>query len=261
MNTQFYTLKTKSNTHVGSGQNSYGIVDNVVQKDYLTELPCINSTSLKGALREYAVENNWENTEIIFGSKPNERNSENLRQGSHYFGQAYLLSFPMRSDKLQYFNVTCPHLLKHLAKILLANHALEAEVKNLLDTEKIKNIMELQPVSDIYNDYIIEKHNIKTIKVGNIFSDKLKEFLGKNLVVMHDNTFKSIVKKLPIITRNQLENGQSANLFYEEVVPRETFFGFTIQAENIVSVFDNLPEIQIGANATVGYGFCSLQKR
>jgi len=57
-----------------------------------------------------------------------------------------------------------------------------------------------------------------------------------------------------------LENGQSANLFYEEVVPRETRFGFKIQASGIDSYFDTIADIQIGANATVGYGFCSLTK-
>ena len=260
MNTQFYSIKTKSNTHVGSGQNSYGIVDNVVQKDYITELPCINSTSLKGALREYADYKKWQNLEDIFGSKPSEKDSNKLNQGTHYFSQAYLLSFPMRSNNLQFFNVTCPILLEHLIETLPESNTLKTKLQNLLNKNEIKTIEKNAPISDKHNGFIVEKHSIKTKNIANIFDVEIKKLLGENLLVMHDDTFKSLVKKLPIITRNQLDNGQSANLFYEEVVPRETIFGFTIQASSIESSFDSITDIQIGANATVGYGFCSTQK-
>lgn len=260
MNTNFYTITTKSNTHVGSGQNSYGIVDNVVQRDYLLELPCMNSTSLKGALREYAEAKKWTNIESIFGSKPNEKDSTKLLQGSHYFNQAYLLSFPMRSNKLQYFNVTCPALLEHLKNNLPANHALIQIIETLLAKDEIITINTNQPISDVHDNFIVEKHSIITKKVEITFDATLKSVLGNNLLVMHNDTYKSLVKKLPIITSNQLENGQSANLFYEEVVPRETVFGCRLQANEIDSFFDNIPEFQIGANATVGYGFCSLKK-
>lgn len=255
MNTQFYTIRTKSNTHVGSGQNSYGVVDNVVQKDYITELPCINSTSLKGALREYADNAKWGNLEDIFGSKPTSTN--NLTQGSHYFQAAYLLSFPMRSNQMQYFNVTCPILLEQLSNNLPAS-----DFKTAVDTflNEVKNVAKNRPLSDEIADCIIEKHTIKTVKTNTPFNDIIKNVLGAHLVIMHNDDFKNIVKKLPIITRNQLENGQSANLFYEEVVPRETVFGFIIQGNNIDERFDKIDSIQIGANATVGYGFCSLQK-
>jgi len=260
MNTQFYAITTKSNTHVGSGQNSYGIVDNVVQRDYLYELPCINGTSLKGALREYAEHIKCSNIEGIFGSKPNEEVANNLKQGTHYFHQAYLISFPMRSNNMQFFNATCPKLLQQVKNSLPENHSLIKEINDLLDKNEVRNITLNNPISATHNDAIIEKHSITTTKIENVFSDEIKKLIGDNPLLMHDNTFKQLVKKLPIITRNQLENGQSANLFYEEVVPRETRFGFKIQASGIDSYFDTIADIQIGANATVGYGFCSLTK-
>ena len=268
MQHQFYKIITKSNTHVGSGQNSYGIVDNVVQKDYINNHPCINSTSLKGALREY-FENQLSLSEVdiynIFGSKPTENDNTKLQPGSHYFHQAYLLSYPMRSNMAQYFDVTCPTILQHLYNELERNQnatfdALKNELKNLLDKAEIKDIEKTKPISDTTPDAIIEKHTIQTKKVADIFSTEIKKIFGNNLVVMHNDEFNSIVKKLPIITRNQLENGQSANLFYEEVVPRETIFGFFISAKNIDTHFSEIKNVQIGANATVGYGFCSLNK-
>lgn len=268
MQHQFYKITTKSNTHVGSGQNTYGIVDNVVQKDYINNHPCINSTSLKGAMREY-FENQLSLSEVdiynIFGSKPTENDNSKLQPGSHYFHQAYLLSYPMRSNKAQYFNVTCPSILQHLYNELERNknttfEALKNELKSLLAKAEIKNLAKDQPISDTTPDAIIEKHTIQTKKVTGIFSDEIKKTFGENLVVMHDDEFNSIVKKLPIITRNQLENGQSANLFYEEVVPRETIFGFFLGAKDIDTRFSKINNVQIGANATVGYGFCSLNK-
>ena len=53
MEFSLYNITTKTNTHVGSGQTNAGIVDNVVQRDLVSKLPTIQSTSLKGALKEW----------------------------------------------------------------------------------------------------------------------------------------------------------------------------------------------------------------
>ncbi len=73
-------------------------------------------------------------------------------------------------------------------------------------------------------------------------------------------------EELPVIARNQLENGISNNLWYEEIVPRETIFAWIVQsnghadleAEFLRKIDQQI--IQIGANATVGYGFCHFTK-
>ena len=53
-NVWFITPKT--NLHVGNENNSsYGLIDLAVQRNVTTGLPCINSSSLKGALNEYAA--------------------------------------------------------------------------------------------------------------------------------------------------------------------------------------------------------------
>ena len=74
------------------------------------------------------------------------------------------------------------------------------------------------------------------------------------------DTFKVLTEELPVIARNQLDNGESKNLWYEEFVPRETIFGIVIQGENkLLDSFNdtvNGKVIQIGGNATVGYGYC-----
>ena len=69
-NIWFITAKT--NLHVGNeNTSSYGLIDLAVQRNVTTELPCINSSSLKGALNEYAAkEAKLESKELIriFGS-------------------------------------------------------------------------------------------------------------------------------------------------------------------------------------------------
>ena len=71
------------------------------------------------------------------------------------------------------------------------------------------------------------------------------------------------MKQLPVIPRNHLENGISKNLWYEEIIPRETRFYFITMVEKKCKneqfeayLTDNI--IQIGANATIGYGYSKI---
>jgi CRISPR-associated protein Cmr4 len=67
---------------------------------------------------------------------------------------------------------------------------------------------------------------------------------------------------LPTIARNQLDNGKSNNLWYEEFVPRESIFYFIVlipdNEENELPIDGEV--IQFGGNASVGYGYCKLTK-
>jgi CRISPR-associated protein Cmr4 len=77
--------------------------------------------------------------------------------------------------------------------------------------------------------------------------------------------FKEACKELPVIARNHLENGQSRNLWYEEVVPHQSRFIMAIQHEadksdgDFEKSLDNAI-VQVGGNATVGYGLCQFKK-
>jgi len=96
---------------------------------------------------------------------------------------------------------------------------------------------------------------------------------GIHLAVFNTSHFSELCKQLPVIARNQLENGISKNLWYEEVVPRfSRFFQFTLipgdkdtDTEKPINKFllellnkDNT--FQIGANATIGYGYCKFKE-
>lgn len=78
--------------------------------------------------------------------------------------------------------------------------------------------------------------------------------------------FKEASENLPVIARNHLENGISKNLWYEQVVPHEAEFivavcypeGFDFEPKFNAHIHNRL--IQVGANATIGYGVCLFEK-
>ena len=52
MNTRVFTITAKTNLHVGNeGGTNFSVIDKAIQRDALTGLPCINSSSLKAIVR------------------------------------------------------------------------------------------------------------------------------------------------------------------------------------------------------------------
>lgn len=67
---KLFHITAITNLHVGSGTENIGVVDNLIQRDVITKLPIIHSSSLKGALREHCNCNKDQNViDYIFGSE------------------------------------------------------------------------------------------------------------------------------------------------------------------------------------------------
>ena len=74
---------------------------------------------------------------------------------------------------------------------------------------------------------------------------------------------------LPVLARNQLDNGISNNLWYEEVVPHDSVFYFAVLSngedtgDKVLESFDRAVKdtrlFQFGGSATVGYGLTLLE--
>ncbi|RXE57796.1 type III-B CRISPR module RAMP protein Cmr4 [Acetivibrio mesophilus] len=264
-----YIIDAKTNMHVGSGDITYDIVDKKVQRDVVTSYPVIYSSSLKGALREY-FNYSGESDEIvkyIFGSESDSSN-ESFSEGQYKFFNANLLSIPVRSNKKPFYRATCGYIIREFLDTI-NNFNISFSDKELFEgfIEKANEVEDNSPVvldtqeGVILEDYIAAK--------GFDFS-KIKEierYLGENIAVFSDNDFKEFVKYLPIIARNKLTNGESKNLWYEEVVPRESRFYYVVLAgEKYQTQFKNVIEktkekpIQIGANASIGFGYAFITK-
>lgn len=277
-----FVLNFNTNLHAGSGDANYGIIDKLVQREPSTNRPIIHSSSLKGALREYfeqpklypfdeKTKKTHPFVKEVFGSH---QNDDNMDTGKCRFLAAYLLSIPVRSNVIPYFMATSVDVLKELKnEAISTGYVLNPEL-----IQEIDAIIGLFPVSGIVNGPFIFSSQFgtnvtledwKATVANNVKVTELEKITGNNIAVFNSKNFADLCNQLPVIARNQLENGISKNLWYEEVVPRfSRFFQFTLVPEednkSINSFVGDLTNttntFQIGANATIGYGYCKFTK-
>ncbi len=225
MSKNLWLITAKTKIHVGNeNTSSYGLIDLSVQRDCLTNLPCINSSSLKGALNEFACSKieDADKRIAIFGS--DKKTKKESQKGGYTFFDANILALPVADDNNN-------------------------------------NLYTLKTSEEVIDD-CINKAKLFGIEIE---EDDLKKAIGYIIEESHAK-FKDLCSddNLPIIARNKLENGESNNLWYEQVLPAETIF-FTIIDNNNNEELTSLLEkdtnlVQIGANATIGYGYCQFKK-
>jgi CRISPR-associated protein Cmr4 len=279
-----FVIRALTNLHAGAGGESYGMIDNLVQRDKATGFPVIHSSSLKGSLRELMEDGLSPqpiNVASVFGGDTRRNKPDGTRQddgkGSYKFLEAELLSLPVRSDRKLFFSVTCPKICNRiidLAKQL--KFSLDADLKSaietivrLITTDNNAFHFDMQlPEVKLEEEDITAIRNTATI--GHL--DKVKKLFGSDLAIVSDAIFEQLCDDyhLPVIARNQLDNGISENLWYEQVLPRETRLLFYVLSPNPeinndfhLSSFTIALEgnpVQIGANASVGYGYCEVKK-
>lgn len=218
--TSVWLIIPQTNLHVGNESTvNFSVIDKAIQRDAATGLPCINSSSLKGAIKEYFEYENDQNIKKIFGST--KAATGDSQKGSAIFFDATLIAIPEQTTgcgtpyKLAYDKGTVNAFVAK-AELLGIKITAEAIIGNIQNKEEVK-----------YN--------------------KFEELCND------DN--------LPIIARNCLENGESVNLWYEQVLPSQSVLATVIQT-NAKEDLDclNGKIVQIGANATIGYGYCRFIK-
>lgn len=221
MNIRVFKITAKTNLHVGNESGGdFTIIDKAIQRDPLTGLPCINSSSLKGAINEFCTNEantSAEDRKRIFGSDKASKSEKN-QKGEAIFFDAKLLLLPQQDESTLFHYVTSDNVIAMLNyRVKLFNPS--------------------------FNFAKPAKYNGKDVMTEN---DKLVSLCSD------DN--------LPIIARNVLENGESKNLWYEQVLPAETVLYTIIQekGEDLKNVLDG-QIVQIGANATIGYGYCKFE--
>lgn len=246
MKTAAFLIKCLTNLHVGVGGASYQAVDNTVQRDVTTQRPCIYASSLKGALRQFMTTQLGEDNEMInhvFGTRAERKKPQseevdnkegkesqgNLMNGIGHFSffQANLVAYPLRDGSAQ-------------------GYTLEAHAKWQAE------------VYELYQ------------QLSGTASEQLKQRLEANTAISNEQKEKELeeaIESLPIIARNCLDNGESKNLWYEEVVPSASCFVFFVtypegdEATKYKEFCEALDGkiVQIGANGSIGYGFCKIE--
>ena len=251
MKATFYRIEALTNVHVGSGDTNYGVIDNLIQRDVVTDLPTINGSGLKGALREFFVSKKFKEIDKVFGSSDN--------NADYHFLSANILAIPLRSNKKPYFLAICPYIIEQLQNDT-ANFGKAIDLSTFQNFQPEKGIP-IVFISDT-NELLIEDFQEFESKAK---PEKHPVFENcENLVILNNEDFKEICNdfNLPVIARNKV--GENKNLWYEQVVPSKTLFYFTLMHnENNLAEFEKIlvsDIIHIGANATVGYGFTKISK-
>jgi CRISPR-associated protein Cmr4 len=260
---KLYTIKALTNLHVGNGEVNYSVLDKQVQRDVITTLPQINASSLKGALREFTMyslleqcDNRGEKAnsvcKTVFGSSPTEteelpkeekqnkiETEETLEKGKQKpktpktkagylnFFDAKLLALPIRTESEPFFMATSKEVLKTYLEL--------CECFDVpLQVDNIDNLEEgyYHQGGNISHLIVAEEHDWELSR--NEALSFLIELLGNKVVLLSNERFRQLAKELPFIARNHLENGKSENLWYEEVVPRESLFYTFIQSPNSI---------------------------
>ncbi len=269
--TQFYLLRCITNLHVGSGETNYGVIDKLIERDATSGFPCINSTGLKGAIKQKFEGCSGDVMRKVFGSdtaknrkieKTKGNKEDDTQQGDCQFLSARLLALPVRSDMVPFFLATSPSLicdfLQHWQDLIGNDHKASKELV------KAYNLV-LKATKYPNADLGQTGESVKEIITDNDFSSYLQALLGNTphpIVILPDELMIELADdlNLPVIARNSLEDGQSNNLWYEQVLPRESLMYFPIIWDIDRSTEFNLTNgtLQVGGNASVGYGFTKI---
>ena len=282
-----YKIATLSNLHVGNGEANFSVLDKEVQRDPITGFPQINASSLKGALREYITyadyaeqsANGNHSTEhpdalcdIICGSDPTatDGGSKKPKQGYMRFYDARLLSLPVRTNQKAFMRATSKEVLRAY-QAYCADFGIACDLD--INALEIGHTMEEKVIAEEW-EYNPSNN-----------PEELKELIGEDVILMEDEHFRELAKELPFVARNYLENGISKNLWYEEIVPRESQFYFVVEEPSKSTLAYEARKVQskesdqkvsqsfetfkkalqdttlfVGANTTVGYGKCKIEQ-
>lgn len=227
-----------TNMHVGNGEVNYNIIDNEVEKDPVTGYPTINSSGVKGALREYFKQRPElkEDVNDMFGDDTPGKST----QGKIKVLGADMISLAVRASagEKAFYNVTT-NTMAGIVLDKISSLNIQVDKKKLCD----------------------KKQEEESVAVDGI--ELKKSSMINGLYEVEDEKFRLLA--LPVLARNKLDNGKSKNLWYEEVVPHHSQFAFAVMAEeaddNLLQKFkagvDN-QIIQFGGNASIGYGLCKI---
>jgi len=288
-----FIIEALTPMHVGSGDITYGVVDNLIQRNPVTKIPVINASSLKGSLREHFEKKikasdtinalNEEEIKYLFGKSTEIKTEDDEKAttiksdsepGRMIVFEANLLTLPLRSSQKVYYNATSPQILKDYLKYY------ELFISKPNENNMFNNVLEKFVNPQLTNkDFVIfedlrgleiedfdkgEKFTTKDKDTDTKFENFLKTVFQldpSSLAIFNDKIFSSICeRKLPVIARNQIddEKGTSKNLFYEEVLPRCAILYFYLGEEKVNSTsngyYDKIKQYITADNEVIQIG-------
>ncbi len=292
-NTEICVLHAISPVHAGAG-SATGAVDLPIQRERHTGWPHIQASGVKGAFRDHC-ERVWmlgdqrddqpvtrekkeqalELGKRIFGKS----DGNDSQAGAIAFSDARMLAFPVRSSAAPFVWVTCPALLKRLARDL-----------ELVGWKDTKPLTDAFVDADRYcclkggirgrvilEDLCLDPRQDDCPDLGNEMA-RLNPDLDR-LLLIPDNHFSFLVETATEVQAQikiDAESGTTAtgSLRYEELLPADTilytvvFFGHERAEEENRIVLDTLRRavkdavsghIQMGGDMTLGRGIFKVE--
>ncbi|MBD3159183.1 MAG: type III-B CRISPR module RAMP protein Cmr4 [Candidatus Lokiarchaeota archaeon] len=274
------TLLTETPLHPGTGQN-LGVIDLPVQRERHTDFPFVPSSSLKGALRS-GLDLNPKMKATIFGA--------DLDSGQHFagavaLGDTRILAFPVRQMQGVFGWVTSPTVIDRLKRDLsIVNVDLEVGISSSVeDNTALVTTRSKQSSKVVIEDLMLEAKpdsavdtladQLAALCLGRNAHDMLREKFKRDLIVLSEQQFRHLLNLgTEVVARNKLdEKKTSENLWYMELIPRDTLFYSPIMAEdsrggnsmkadeilNKLSDAISAGYVQVGGNETLGHGWCA----
>ena len=283
MKQQLLAIFTRTPMHIGAG-SSVGAVDLPIIRERPTGYPVIPGSSLKGVLADLwkdqtekigektpqkTVRCEGSDLELLFGA---DRDPQKAQSGKLLIGEGKILAFPVRSAKGGFAWLTCPLALSRLKR----DAGLAFTLPTLNDAEAC-----LAPECMGFDGKVIlEEYCLK--RAGDVPADLVtalkklsddeswQEELAAHLVVVSDEFFSYFVTNACEIAQHVKINpdtgtAEGGALFNQENVPSECMFYVVLNEladEMIKKLADKLHAndnvLQIGADATTGLGWCSV---
>lgn len=268
-----YALVPKTDLHVGAGGEVAGIIDNLVQRNSTTGFPCINNSSLKGAVKQHAHNNNMLNIKEIFGSDTSVNTGtaqDDSQQGNTAFGQAELLALAVPSDKTMFLLITCGEVLDLYLENLQLYGIDVTKVEPLFAKINRANAILCQEYAGAYLP-LNRPIGANVINVTEPEKLLLKEIFGyhyKRLAVISNQDFIELTSDfyLPVAAHNAIDDGKSDNLFYTQNLPMQSVFYFINVSKNtsedttLTNCICGNGLVHIGAHYSTSQGFCKINK-
>lgn len=250
---EIFFLLAETSLHAGSGDD-VGYVDLPIQRNKVTNLPIIQPSELKGAIREFFEAQNEKATEIgeVFGPEDGSEFASAIS-----FSEARVLFFPVKSIYGVFAYITCPLVLNQFLKDAGIN--LRAPINEIDDGNiLIRNDDSIIKVGNqvVLNDYpfaVLGNMQIPQIESNGQTADSLeflkekifpltneysywKDNFPKRVAIVSDNTFTTFTEiSTEIITRNKIGeggvvSGPGGGLWNEENLPQETILYSVVSA-------------------------------
>lgn len=277
MKTKLLYLFTRTPLHVGAGP-SVGAIDQPIVRERHTGFPIIPGSSIKGVLRDHLASApsplDQASIDRYFGRGSDGKDFE---AGHISFGEAKLITFPVRSAKGAFALVTCNLALQRLAReasipLDVPTAPKDGEclacTKTILTDQSGKKAVVLEEYRyAVVGDFSPEWEK----QLSGTLSDAVLRGAGGRFVLLSDGDFAHFATNAcPVLQHvsidDQTGTAKDGGLFNEEVVPSESLFYSPLtllrKSEEKNSVFDALvPEqlIQFGGNGTTGLGYCTAK--